>query len=327
MQKRIEWIDISKGISIILVVLGHLGFSNIPYVGEWLSSFRMPFFFFVSGIVFFIRYDFKTFIKKRSRTLIMPYFYFSFIVGTCLYFSDVLSLQRIKHILLNGWGGIALWFIPVLFFTQLVWFLIRKNAKAKTCFWIIIFLAILGSISSLYIGSSPYNFLLIFTSVFYFGMGSLMKCFLAALYEQVASQKLFLYMIIFFLLSLGYMFNWGKTIAYASNQLGYGLPSIVSGLGGSLFICTFVNIIRRIVKVSSQFRCILLFAGKNSYIILAFHQLFLIYCSLYIRPVFSNYLIYKSIEAILVTCSCYLSIMMINRYMPWMIGRTSSQNI
>lgn len=134
-------------------------------------------------------------------------------------------------------------------------------------------------------------------------------------------------MIIFFLLSLGYMFNWGKTIAYASNQLGYGLPSIVSGLGGSLFICTFVNIIRRIVKVSSQFRCILLFAGKNSYIILAFHQLFLIYCSLYIRPVFSNYLIYKSIEAILVTCSCYLSIMMINRYMPWMIGRTSSQNI
>lgn len=195
------------------------------------------------------------------------------------------------------------------------------------CFWITIFLAALGSASSLYIGSSPYNLLLIFTSTFYLGIGNLMKKYLTILYKQITSQKLLVYMIVCFLLSLGYLFNLEKTIEYASNQLGYGLPSIISGLGGSLFICAFANFIYRVTKGNSHYYRVFLFAGKNSYTILAFHQLFLAYCSLYIRPAISNYVIYKSVEFAIVASLCYLSILLINKHLPWMLGRANSQKV
>ena len=51
-KKRIQWIDIAKGISIILVVYGHSGLNNVPIIGSWLHAYRMPFFFFVSGLLF-----------------------------------------------------------------------------------------------------------------------------------------------------------------------------------------------------------------------------------------------------------------------------------
>lgn len=44
-RKRIEWIDIAKGISIILVVYGHCGLNSVPVIGAWLHAYRMPFFF------------------------------------------------------------------------------------------------------------------------------------------------------------------------------------------------------------------------------------------------------------------------------------------
>ena len=38
-KKRIQWIDIAKGISIILVVYGHSGLNNVPIIGSWLHAY------------------------------------------------------------------------------------------------------------------------------------------------------------------------------------------------------------------------------------------------------------------------------------------------
>ena len=50
-EKRLEYIDMLKGVGIILVVIGHS-----TYVSEnvltWLASFHMPLFFLVSGMLF-----------------------------------------------------------------------------------------------------------------------------------------------------------------------------------------------------------------------------------------------------------------------------------
>ena len=48
-KKRTEWIDIAKAISITLVVLGHAGHD---FLDIYLGWFRMPLFFFLSGILF-----------------------------------------------------------------------------------------------------------------------------------------------------------------------------------------------------------------------------------------------------------------------------------
>ena len=47
--KRIPWIDIGKGIGIILVIAGHTFTEGQFYV--WLNSFHMPLFFLLAGIL------------------------------------------------------------------------------------------------------------------------------------------------------------------------------------------------------------------------------------------------------------------------------------
>ena len=49
-QKRIEWVDIAKGIGMILVVYGH---TSIPkFLSNWIWSFHMPMFFIIAGMLF-----------------------------------------------------------------------------------------------------------------------------------------------------------------------------------------------------------------------------------------------------------------------------------
>ena len=48
-KKRIEWVDISKGIAIILMIIGHSGIPH--FLNNWIYSFHMPFFFFISGVL------------------------------------------------------------------------------------------------------------------------------------------------------------------------------------------------------------------------------------------------------------------------------------
>lgn len=110
---RIDWIDLTKGIAIFLMVCGH---TSIPLsISNWIWSFHMPLFFIISGILFnATKYpNFNLFIKKRGKTLIIPYIIFSLI--TLLTIHD----QTLKEWLYKGWiNGCALWFIPVLFFCR-----------------------------------------------------------------------------------------------------------------------------------------------------------------------------------------------------------------
>ena len=79
MNKRIEWIDVAKGLGILSVILTHC---YIPetLLKHYLYSFHMPLFFILSG--YFHKVDIQmNIIKKRFRTLIIPYvfFYITFI--------------------------------------------------------------------------------------------------------------------------------------------------------------------------------------------------------------------------------------------------------
>ncbi len=48
-RSRIEWVDIAKGIGIILVIIGHVNTFNSS-VKEWIYSFHMPLFFILAGV-------------------------------------------------------------------------------------------------------------------------------------------------------------------------------------------------------------------------------------------------------------------------------------
>ena len=52
-NERINYLDIAKGIAILLVILGHI-YSENP-VKVWLYSFHLPLFFFISGCLLSLR--------------------------------------------------------------------------------------------------------------------------------------------------------------------------------------------------------------------------------------------------------------------------------
>lgn len=52
MEHRIGYIDIAKGIGILLVYIGHCDLDYKSNLFLWIYSFHMPLFFFISGSLF-----------------------------------------------------------------------------------------------------------------------------------------------------------------------------------------------------------------------------------------------------------------------------------
>ena len=78
MTKRIEYIDLAKGICIMLVVLLHVFGDMSGTVIKIMNLFRMPLYFVLSGL-FFKQYEgFYSFLKKKTNKLLIP-FLFTFI--------------------------------------------------------------------------------------------------------------------------------------------------------------------------------------------------------------------------------------------------------
>ena len=68
MQQRIEFIDLAKGICIILVVLLHIVPSaNIPE----LRFIRIPLYFILSGLFFKDYGSFRNFLKKKVNNILL----------------------------------------------------------------------------------------------------------------------------------------------------------------------------------------------------------------------------------------------------------------
>ena len=48
-KERIVWLDVAKGMAIILMVLGHSGLPSV--INSFIFAFHMPFFFVASGFL------------------------------------------------------------------------------------------------------------------------------------------------------------------------------------------------------------------------------------------------------------------------------------
>src|SRR5215510_11051547 len=72
--KRVAYVDIAKGIGIILVVMGHNDFALIsPFAHKLIYSFHMPMFFFMSGMFFKPDIPFWSFLQSRFKRVLKPF--------------------------------------------------------------------------------------------------------------------------------------------------------------------------------------------------------------------------------------------------------------
>ncbi|MCC8049997.1 MAG: acyltransferase family protein [Clostridiales bacterium] len=79
-SNRIEWIDVAKGIGIILVIMGHC-FNKSSLIHKWIFSFHMPLFFILSGYCFHVdKYQrMRDIVRAKIKSLLIPYFGFCFL--------------------------------------------------------------------------------------------------------------------------------------------------------------------------------------------------------------------------------------------------------
>jgi len=74
LAKRVQYIDIAKGIGIVLVVMGHNDFALIsPFAHKLIYSFHMPMFFFMSGMFFRPDVPFWSFLCNRFNRVLKPF--------------------------------------------------------------------------------------------------------------------------------------------------------------------------------------------------------------------------------------------------------------
>ncbi len=146
---RIEWIDFAKTIGIFLIVFGHSIKGTVAH--QFVYSFHVPLFFFLSGTTFSTRNSYRKFLIKRIKTLLIPYWAVMAISLVLFYFmgkftADSLSIETVEfswknYILGSLYGNYKtgflkanapLWFLPCLFVVQnLMYGIVKLTEKLK----------------------------------------------------------------------------------------------------------------------------------------------------------------------------------------------------
>ena len=132
---RIKWLDVSKGIGIFLIYLGHMG-NNAGLLYPFVFIFHVPLFFFISGCTESIRNrrDFFENMKERVLNLLIPFYFFAFFSLIFIFLKEGISIDECKSQLSIILGGCirnnylagSLWFLTCLFTMSLFFSILRK---------------------------------------------------------------------------------------------------------------------------------------------------------------------------------------------------------
>ena len=122
-SKRIAYLDVAKGIGILLVMLGHNYVkASLPGMEKFIFSFHMPFFFLVSGMLFKPNYPLLVMFKRRFETLIRPYLAAIILLYSVYFFyTDIKIMTLFRRIVRSLYASgnyiewAQLWFLPHLF--------------------------------------------------------------------------------------------------------------------------------------------------------------------------------------------------------------------
>ncbi len=153
LKKRIEFIDLAKGICIILVVISHCHI-NIPY----LQYIRMPLYFVLSGLFFKEYAGFWDFTIRKTNKILIPFLFF-YLVGFLAYYvlyqiapdirinSVVERFYILDPIYSRLCVNSPLWFLLSLFTINILFYIINKiSTNVWVQFGMIVIMTIVGYI-------------------------------------------------------------------------------------------------------------------------------------------------------------------------------------
>ncbi|MCM2532901.1 acyltransferase family protein [Neobacillus pocheonensis] len=342
MNKRIDWLDVGKGLGMLLVMLGH---TDIPSpLRTYIYTFHMPFFFFLSGYLVKLKQfpNLKVFLFKRTKSLILPYLCFSLVAylwfllvfhfGLVDYHHNLLtpligSVVAIRKSIWTVHSG-ALWFVACLFCTELLFYLISKIGRTKKAIgFFLILLSVLGCFYNKLVGQPlPWSIDVAMISVGFYGAGFFYKEYQMKL-ERFINLKTFVLLITMNILT-GYLnfVQTGERVDFYNSSLGNIVLFYLSAFSG---IGAYVILIKRMKRNKS-----LQYIGKNSLVYLALHQKIVFFL---FNIVIQNSLLdsekiieFPMIKGLLYTfIAVFLlvpAVFSITHYFPFMLGKTTRAN-
>ena len=291
-MKRIEWVDICKGIGMILVVLGHtlttpvrqastvgMNLYNIIYF------FHMPLMLYLSGRAYGMVVErYKTrdnVVMSRVKSLLVPYVIYNIFVYLVFCVANMIgSLSGVlessgygKMSLLNFIYGMLIgdnkysfhmWYIYALFIMFVITYLVDRYIDKKVVKIALIVLSFVMAASRYYINTATWGILNVFMQFYMY--------FLIGQYIDFSKYAKKVPVIIFEVISVPITFLYIFKGDIIFKYLGYGIGSILSWIPviGIIIIC--VSISKYIENVTTK--KVFLYLGKKSFVIYMFHQPF-----------------------------------------------------
>ncbi len=277
------WVDIFKGICILLMVMGHAGSPFTTYI----YLFHMPAFILISGYTYSgNKYNFIEYVKKKFFSLLVPMFlinicYILFYIllqklGYYSYFQaseQITFSNRLKLLFFNlgtpDFGG-ATWFLFVLYAIEIAFkgiSVISNKVKIKNLDVLISLLFyFLGwkLISKNYI--LPYYIDLCMYGLCYFSIGVLLGRN-KAIDEYIDLKVMTILSMIVVIFFGSFYFKGQLPMNWPTRQFASLPIQFISSMAG-IFLC---YIISRILELSMVLGNLLKFIGQRTYSILVLH--------------------------------------------------------
>lgn len=278
---RIKYWDIAKGITILLVILGHAENIN-PYLRVIIFSYHMPFFF-IANAYFIKDYKIIETIKKSSKSLLIPY------AITCI-LSAIICVNQNNGTLPNyqvfilritdmfaGMSKIStkftqfqsvwlVWFIICLFAARIIYIALMKILDKKQkliSLLVMIILSFIGMVIGKYYAYLPWSIDVALAALPFMWLGNMLSKL-----ELILKINRTMYIICFFIwIALGIL---GFEIEMSMRTYPGYMICLVEAIAGSI-LCIGISILLELKskKISSFFT----WCGKNSMIILIVHCL------------------------------------------------------
>ena len=291
--KRIDFVDLAKGLCILLVVLFHLQVSfdyYFPY-NHIMRCFRMPLYFILSGLFFKDYGGFKFFFVKKTNKLAIPYAFF--------YTINIILLPIVRYTLFpshferpqidanyflcfytekSNFLPNAIWFLLCLFILNLIFyslfsaskqiesFLSRKtNTKLNVFITSLILLSLLLGCIGYFLGVRQINLPLFIdtalTVVPFFCFGYLLRKYTNLLQPNRYDKYNFIFIILsVFVIDLLY-----APLHYNNNSYEISIYGLyITGMIGSLSVLFIAKYIKRMPVIS--------YLGRYSIITLCTHE-------------------------------------------------------
>ena len=150
-KQRIAYIDFMKGFCILLVVAFHINTKAFgePY-GYMLQQFRIPMYFFLSGLFFKLYDGFFDFTRRKVNNIIIPLLFFLIIGAIYVFGRNLIQNHMNVAAALDSMplnpvdNNTPMWFLIVLFEVNVIYYLLQKFMPRSLVIVVALILSAIG---------------------------------------------------------------------------------------------------------------------------------------------------------------------------------------